>query len=314
MTNYIIKRVISLIPVLFVVSIIVFLLVYLTPGDPVAVILGDEADPQTVLRLQEELGYHLPLYQQYFNWIINVLQGDLGSSFFYNQSVLDLFISSLQPTLLLAFYAEIIAIFLAIIFGVLSARFQGSWLDRLLSGFSILGISIPSFLLALVLVLLFSVQLNWFPVAGYRPIEQGILDHLRSLALPSFALAAAQTGLVMRMTRSSMLEILNSSSIKAAKSRGLSEFRLMFKHALKNAFPPILTSIGQSFGSLITGAAVVETVFNIPGIGQLIVNSIERRDFLVIQGTVLLIALLYVFLNLLIDLLYRFFDPKIQLY
>jgi peptide/nickel transport system permease protein len=312
--HYLAKRVLSLIPVLLVVSIVVFLLVYLTPGDPVSVILGEEANPELVRQIQEELGYHLPIHQQYFNWMADVIRGDLGESFFYDQTVVELFFNSLEPTLILAIYAQVLAVFSALGLGVLAAKYQGTFIDQLFSGFSILGISVPSFLLALLLVLVFAVQLNWLPVAGYQSLDAGIWPHIRSLILPAVALASVQTGLIMRMTRSSMLEVLKSSSIKAGRARGLSEVRLTFKHALKNAFPPILTAIGQSFGGLITGAAVVETVFNIPGIGQLIINSIARRDFLVIQGTVLIIAVFYVLINLIVDVLYGFFDPKIRLY
>lgn len=313
MLKYILQRLFSLIPILLVVSIIVFFLVHLTPGDPVTVLLGDEASEESKAELREQLGFDLPLYTQFFVWFKGVLTGDLGDSFFLKMPVLQAFLENLGPTFSLAILSQIIAIIIALTLGVIAAKKRGTATDQAVMGLSLFGISIPSFLVGLFLILLFSVQLRWLPVAGYRPLSDGIVEHLKYLILPAIALGTMQAALITRMTRSSMLDVMKSNYIKTAKSKGIHPNKITYKHALRNAFIPILTVIGETFGTLITGAAVVETVFNIPGIGQLIVNSIERRDFAVIQGTVLLITVTYVFLNLAIDLLYGVIDPRVRL-
>lgn len=313
MLRYTIQRLLQLIPILLVVAVVVFFLAHMTPGDPVTVLLGDEASEESKAELREELGFDLPLYTQFFQWISGVLRGDLGESFFLDKPVTEVFFDYLGPTISLAIYAQVIAITLSLLFGVIAAKRRGTIADQAVTGFSLLGISVPSFLVGLFLILLFAVQLEWFPVAGYRALNEGFLEHIRYLTLPAIALGMMQAGLITRMTRSSMLDVMKTNYIKTAKSKGLHENKITYKHALRNAFIPILTVIGESFGTLITGAAVVETVFNIPGIGQLIVNSIERRDFTVIQGTVLLITVTYVLINLLVDLLYGTVDPRIRL-
>lgn len=310
--SFIIKRLFSLIPVLFIVSIVVFLLVHITPGDPASVILGPEATPEEVAELQEELGLNRPILEQYFVWIGDIVRGDLGTSLFMKQSVASAFFEHLGPTLSLAIMAQVFAILLALPLGVLSAKFRGSFLDQTFMGVSLVGISVPSFLLGLFLILLFGVELRLFPVAGYKPLSVGFAEHIRYLIMPAIALGAMQAALIARMTRSSMLDVLSSNYIKTARAKGVKEMLITVKHSLRNAFIPILTIIGQTFGSLVAGAAVVETVFNIPGIGQLIINSVERRDFEVIQGSVLLIAISYVLINLIIDLLYGFVDPRLR--
>jgi len=310
--NFIIKRLFSLIPVLFIVSVVVFLLVHITPGDPASVILGPEANPEEVAELREELGLNRPILEQYFVWIGDIVRGDLGTSLFMKQPVLTAFFEHLGPTLSLAIMAQTFAIIIALPLGVLSAKFRGSFLDQTFMGLSLVGISVPSFLLGLFLILLFGVELRIFPVAGYKPLSVGFAEHIRYLILPAIALGAMQAALISRMTRSSMLDVLSSNYIKTARAKGVKELIITVKHSLRNAFIPILTIIGQTFGSLVAGAAVVETVFNIPGIGQLIINSVERRDFEVIQGSVLLIATSYVLINLIIDLLYGFVDPRLR--
>lgn len=313
MKGYILKRLLSLIPVLFVVAVVVFLIIHITPGDPASVMLGPEASPREVAELREELGLNLPLYQQFTSWLAGVVQGDFGWSIFMNEPVLQSFFSHLGPTLSLAIFAQLLAVVLAIPFGVIAAKRRGTIIDQTFMGGSLIGISVPSFLLGLLLILLFAVQLRWLPVAGYKPLNAGFLLHIRYLILPAIALGAMQAALIARMTRSSMLDILNANYIKTARSKGLREKIIIYKHALRNAFIPILTVIGQTFGTLVAGAAVVETVFNIPGIGQLIVNSVERRDFAVIQGTILLVAISYVLINLVVDLLYGVIDPRVRL-
>lgn len=313
MLGYIIKRILSLIPVLFVVSIAIFLIVHLTPGDPAAAILGLEASEEQIQELNETMGLNLPIYQQYFNWVSGVLQGDFGDSYFMNEPVTDAIFKHLGPTVSLAFLAEIVALVLALPIGILAAYRRGSFTDKSLMVISLLGMAIPSFLLGLLLMLAFGVALQWLPVAGYKPLSQGLWNHLRYLILPAISLGAFQAALVARMTRSSMLEVLNKGFIKTARAKGVKEHKVVIKHAFRNAFLPILTVIGQSFGALVTGAVVVETIFNLPGLGQLIMNSIERRDFAVIQGVVLFVTLIYVFINLIVDLLYGVIDPRVRL-
>lgn len=313
MIRYLFQRLLSVIPILLVVSVVVFFLVHITPGDPATVILGDEATDAERQDLREQLGLDQPVYTQFFNWLGGAVQGDLGDSFFMNMSVVEAFMQHIQPTISLAIFAQIIAIIISVSMGILAAKKRGTILDAAVMGTSLLGISIPSFLLGMILVLVFAVQLQWLPVAGFQPINAGFLEHIRYLILPAFALGVMQAALIARMTRSSMLDVLNNGYIKTAKAKGLNERVVLFKHAFRNAFIPILTVLGESFGTLITGAAVIETVFNIPGIGQLIVNSIERRDLTVIQGTVLLITVTYVVINLIVDLLYGYVDPRVRL-
>lgn len=313
MNLYLVKRILALIPVLFVVSVVIFLIIHITPGDPASVILGESATAQDVEALRQQLGLDLPIYQQYMNWIIDVLRGDLGESYFMKESVSEAIFSHLQPTLSLAILAQIIALLIAIPLGITAALRRGTAADQTVMGFSLLGMAIPSFLLALFLILLVGVKLQWLPVAGYKPLEAGLWNHLKYLILPAVSLGAIQSALITRMTRSSMLEVLNMNYMKAARSKGVKERQLIYKHALRNAFLPILTVIGQTFGGLVTGAVVTETIFNIPGIGQLIINSVERRDYEVIQGVVLFVTFVYVFINLIVDILYGVIDPRVRL-
>ena len=313
MINYVFKRILSVIPVLLIVAVVVFSITYLTPGDPARVILGADATETEVIELQEKMGLNDSPIEQFTRWFGNLLQGDLGDSYFMNKSVMAAFADHFMPTLSLALMAQLIAILIALPLGIFAAVRRGSILDQTVMGISLIGISVPSFLLALILVLIFSVNLGLLPVAGYQPLTAGLDMHLRYLLMPAVALGAMQAALITRMTRSAMLEVFNNNYIKTAHSKGVKEKKVLFKHALRNAALPILTVIGQTFGVLITGAAVVETVFNIPGIGQLIINSVERRDFPVIQGVVLLISITYVLLNLIIDLLYGVLDPRIRL-
>ncbi|MFS0645238.1 ABC transporter permease [Siminovitchia sp. 179-K 8D1 HS] len=313
MWSYIFKRILSLIPILFIVSLVIFFIIHLTPGDPVSYMLGDEATEEQIENAREELGLNLPLYQQYFHWIINVLKGDFGVSFHMNTTVLDAIMSHVGPTLSLAVFAQIIALFIAIPLGIIAAIKRGTAVDQAVMGLSLLGMAVPSFLLALFLVLLIGVHLQWLPVAGYQPLASGLWNHLQYLILPAISLGSIQAALIARMTRSSMLEVLNNNYIHMARSKGVSERKVIYSHALHNAFLPILTVIGQTFGALVTGAVITETIFNIPGLGQLIINSVERRDYTVIQGIVLFVTFIYVMLNLLIDLLYGVVDPRVRL-
>ncbi|RCW76860.1 ABC transporter permease [Saliterribacillus persicus] len=313
MFAYIIKRILSLIPVLFVVSVVIFSIIHITPGDPAAIILGQEATQEQIESLSEQLGLNEPIIEQYTNWVMGALTGDLGTSYFMRETVEEAIINHLGPTLSLAIFAEIFALIIAIPIGIIAAYRRGSWLDQSLMGISLLGMAVPSFILGLLLMLFVGVQLQWLPIGGYAPLSDGLFTHLKFLILPAISLGAIQAALVARMTRASMLEVLNSNYIKTARAKGVVERRVILKHAFRNAFLPILTVIGQSFGTLIVGAVVTETIFNIPGIGQLIINSVERRDYPVIQGVVLIVTFIYVFINLIVDLLYGVIDPRVRL-
>lgn len=313
MLNYIVKRIFSLIPVLFVVSIVIFMLVHITPGDPASVMLGVDATAEQLADLRKEMGLDLPIYQQYFNWVMGVFQGDFGVSYFMKEPVTTSILSHLGPTLSLAILAQTITILIAVPLGIAAANRRGTMADQSIMGVSLLGMSIPSFLLGLFLILLFGVKLGWLPVAGYAPLSSGLWNHLKYLIMPAISLGAIQAALVARMTRTSMLEVLNTNYIKTAQAKGVKRIGLIYKHALRNAFLPILTVIGQTFGILVAGAVVTETIFNIPGIGQLIINSVERRDYAIIQGVVLFVTLSYVVINLVIDLLYGVVDPRVRL-
>lgn len=312
MTSYVIKRILALIPVLAVVAVATFLLIHMMPGDPAAVILGPEATVEEIEELREALGLNAPLPVQFFSWLGDVFTGDLGTSIFTGDAVTVMLFNALGPTIALAIFAEILALLIAVPAGIIAARRRGTALDQGMMGGALLGISVPSFLLGLLLMLVFAVWLKVLPVAGYAPLSDGLGQHLRYLILPAIALGTMQAALIARMTRSSMLDVFAQNYMKTAKAKGLTERLQVLKHALRNASLPILTTVGQSFGTLIAGAAVVETVFNIPGIGQLIVNSVERRDFVVIQGVVLMIAVAYVLINLIVDLLYSVLDPRVR--
>src|SRR5699024_5705481 len=302
-----------MIPVLFIVAIFVFMLIHLIPGNPAAVILGPEATPEQVAALEDELGLNMPIYQQFFDWLMGVLRGDLGDSVYMNVPVLDAFFDHLMPTLSLAIIAQFFSMIIAIPIGIIAARKRGTYVDNSLMTVAMLGMSIPSFLLALLLMLLFGVKLGWLPVAGYSPLENGVWEFIRHLILPAIALGAIQAAVIASMTRTSMINILNVNYIKTAKAKGVTNNVVIYKHALRNALIPILTILGDTFGALITGAVVTETVFNLPGLGQLILNAITRRDYAVIQGTILLVAFSYLILNLIIDLLYGVINPKVRL-
>ncbi|PWC14396.1 peptide ABC transporter [Brenneria roseae subsp. americana] len=310
---FLFHRLLALIPVLLVVSVVVFCLVHLAPGDPVLVILGNDASPDDIAVLRQQMGLDKPLLTQFVVWFGAVLRGDLGHSLFMNASVLSLFLQHLQPTLALALYAQGIALLLGLGAGVLSAWQHGRLLDRLIMGLVAVGMSIPGFLLGLFLIFFFAVQLRWFPVVGYSSTRGDMLLNLWYMTLPALALGLRIAALIARMTRAVMLDVLSENYIKTARAKGIPEYRVLLRHGLKNALLPILTICGESFGSLVTGTIVIESVFGIPGVGSLVVDSIERRDFSVIQGAVLLITTSYVLINLAVDVLGHAVDPRISL-
>ncbi|GAB3711506.1 ABC transporter permease [Nocardiopsis nanhaiensis] len=312
MAGYLVRRVLALIPVLSVVAVVTFGLMHMMPGDAAAVMLGPDASPEQVEELRESLGLNEPLLVQFVTWVGAALTGDLGTSFFIGMPVTDVLLAALGPTINLAVLAQALAILIGVPAGILAAKKQGTSTDQTVMVGALMGISVPSFLLGLFLMLLFGVILGWLPVAGYAPPEQGLGEALRYLVLPATALGAMQAALIARMTRTAMLDTFSKNYMKTAKAKGLSARISLYKHALRNAALPIITTIGQTLGTLIAGAAVVETVFNIPGIGQLIVNSVERRDLVVIQGVVLMIAVSYVLINFLVDVLYSVLDPRVR--
>lgn len=313
MIRYIFRRILSLIPVLFVVSVAIFMIVHLTPGKPAVTILGMDATQEAIDELNERLGLNDPIPVQYVRWAERAVRGDLGPSYFMKDSVSESIRSHFLPTLSLAIFSQIIAIVIAIPIGVIAAVRRGSTLDRVLMAASLLGLAIPSFILSLLLVLLFGVALKWLPIAGYAPLSAGFAKHLQFLVLPAFALGIGQSALLARMTRSAMIDALGAPYIQTARSKGMPFSRIVFRDAFKNALLPIITVIGQSFGALVAGAVVVETIFNIPGLGQLMINSLSRRDFAMIQGIVLVVSIVYVGVNLLVDILYGVIDPRIGL-
>jgi peptide/nickel transport system permease protein len=312
MKKYIAKRLWSLVPVMFVVATLVFFLVHLTPGDPAVVILGPDAPQEAIAELRARLGLDKPLPVQFVRWFGQVLQGDLGESIFLRRPVVQAIVERLEPTLLLAGMATVFAVVIGIPTGVLAAVYRNTWLDRLFMGISVFGVSMPNFWLALNLIFLFALTLAILPVSGYVPLRDDPLMTLRFLLLPAFSLGFPQSALIARMTRGSMLDVLSQDYVKTARAKGLSEQLVIYKHALKNTMITVITVIGIVLAITLSGSVVIETIFGLPGIGRLIINSVLRRDYPVIQGTVLCIAASYVLVNLLIDLLYVYLDPRIK--
>ena len=314
MHKYLLKRLLSLIPVLFVVSLAIFLLIHLVPGDPAAAILGEEASPEQIAALREALGFNDPLPVQYFRWVTGLFRGDWGTSFFMEGTMLEIIGSHMIPTLQQTLVAVGFATLVGVPLGMIAAIRHGSPADRIISAFSSVGISLPSFLMGLCLVLLISVKLRWLPSSGYKSIADfGWQTHIRYMLLPGIALGFIEMGLIIRMTRSSMLEILSADYMRMAKAKGVSRRRMFFRHALMNALIGILTVVGLSFISCLGGATVTETIFNIPGLGKLTLNAVMRRDYEVVQAVVLLVSLMNVLCTLILDLLYALIDPRVRL-
>ena len=312
MYGYIIRRLLATIPVMCVVGIVVFLLLHLTPGDPAAIIAGDYARPEDIARIRAKLGLDQPLYVQFVTWAGAILQGDLGTSIFSNLPVSKLIAQRLEPTIALSVSTMIFAILLAVPMGILAAWKAGTWIDRSVMVFAVLGFSVPVFVIGYVLMYVFALQLGWFPVQGYKPIGDGFWPFLSSITLPTVALGVVYTALIARITRASVLEVLNEDYIRTAKAKGLDNTGLLLRHALKNAAVPIVTIIGIGMALLMGGVVVTESVFNIPGLGRLTIDAVLRRDYPVIQGVILVFSGVYVFVNLFIDLTYTFLDPRIR--
>lgn len=312
MAVYLLKRIFALIPVLWLVSIFVFLLLRLTPGDPAAILAGDAATPEQLERIREAMGLNEPILTQYFTWMGKVFQGDLGTSLISGVPVMDMVSKRIGPTISIAILTIIIAILVAIPMGVVAAWRHRTWADYLVMSFSVLGFSVPVFLVGYVLLLIFSVNLGWLPVQGYKPISSGLGGFLERAILPALTLASIYIALIARMTRAAMLDVLGEDYIRTARAKGVSDRRLLFVHALKNAAVPVVTIVGSGFALLISGVVVTESIFNIPGVGRLTVDAVLARDYPVIQAMILLTSALYVCVNLLIDLSYTLFDPRIR--
>ena len=312
MLQYIGRRLLALIPVLIVVGVIVFTIIHLTPGDPASVILGESATQEEVDQLRQALGLDQPLMSQFITWIGQVATGNLGTSVFSGEPVAQTIIDRLGPTVSLAIVACIVSLCIAIPTAILAVWKRDSVLDPAFMSVTLLGVSIPNFWLALLLILLFAVVLRWLPVAGYVPISEGVWPWLSHLILPAVVLSVQQAGIISRMLRDGMLDIMHQDFIRTARAKGLKERVVLIKHTLSNAMIPTTTVIGASIAGLLGGAVVTETIFAIPGIGGLIVESIARRDYPVLQGTVLFVATVYVIVNLLVDLAYAVLDPRIR--
>jgi len=312
MWAYIIRRIIATIPVMLIVALFVFSLLYFAPGDPAAIIAGDQATPDDVERIRASLGLDRPFLVRFLEWLFRVIQGDLGVSIFTNLPVSHMIQQRLEPTFSLMFLTLVIALGCAIPMGVLAAWKHGTWIDRAVMVIAVLGFSVPVFVVGYVLAYIFALQLDWFPVQGYTPITQGLGGWLSNLMLPSIALGAIFIALIARITRATMLEVLSQDYVRTAKAKGVGQRSILFVHALKNAAVPIITIIGIGFAGLIGGAVVTESVFAIPGVGRLVVDAILRRDYPVIQGVVLMFSFVYVIVNLGVDLLYTVFDPRIR--
>lgn len=313
MVKYIARKMFAVLTVLFVVSFVTFFIIHLTPGDPARVMLGADASEEAVADLREQMGLNRPLPVQYVEWLGNVLRGNLGNSIFMEGDMTGIIGLRMKPTVELTVFALVIAVLIAIPTGILAARGRGRLVDQGMMAVSMLGVSVPNFLLGLLLVLLFAVKLKLLPASGYKEIQDaGLVEHLRYLLLPAVSLGLMHAALLSRMTRSAVLEVLNKDYIRMAKAKGVRAFSLMFRHALRNALIPVITVIAQSFVSLLAGALVTETIFNIPGIGKLVIDSIGRRDYEVVQAMVLLIAVINVLIMFLLDILYGVIDPRIR--
>ena len=312
MLAYFLRRVLATIPVVLLVALFVFSLLYLAPGDPAAIIAGDQATPDDVDRIRASLGLDRPFLVRFLEWLWNVVRGDLGTSIFTNLPVSHMIAQRIEPTLSLMVLTLILSLSLAIPMGVIAAWKHGTWIDRLVMMTAVFGFSTPVFVVGYVLAYIFALQLDWLPVQGFTPIRQGLVPFLRNLILPSVALGLIFMALIARITRATMLDVLSQDYVRTAKAKGVAQKGILFVHALKNAAVPIVTIIGIGFAALIGGAVVTESVFAIPGLGRLTVDAILRRDYPVIQGVVLLFSFNYVLVNLAVDLLYTVFDPRIR--
>ncbi|APF36406.1 MULTISPECIES: ABC transporter permease [Chelatococcus] len=312
MTRYILQRLLGMLAVMFTVVTIVFIIVRIAPGDPAAVMLGPDATPADIAALRARLGLDQPLVVQYLFFLGQLIKGDLGQSIFLDMPVTRALAERAEPTFFLTLFSILIASAIALPVGILSAYKRGTLFDQAVTTFAMFAASIPSFWLGLVLIQIFAVRLGWFPVAGYGGPDASLLTRLSHLVLPAVALGIVSSALITRFTRASMLDVLNDDYVRTARSKGMGEFRVVMRHAFKNALIPVLTVIGLTAALLVSGAVVTETVFSLPGVGNLVVSAVLRRDYPVIQGALLVIAAIYVLINFGIDMLYILIDPRVR--
>ena len=312
MLPYIGRRLLATIPVMAVVAVVVFSLLRLAAGDPAAIIAGDNATSQDVAAIRARLGLDRPLAEQFAIWVGRVVRGDFGESFFFKKQVSELILDRVEPTLALSVCTLVLTIALAVPLGVLAAWRRGSWIDRAVMGFSVLGFSVPVFVIGYVLIYVFAIELAWLPVQGYQRIGDGIGGFLERLVLPSITLAVVFVALIARITRASVLEVLNADHVRTARAKGLGELPVLLRHVLRNAAVPIVTVIGIGVAVLIGGVVVTESVYSIPGLGRLTVDAVLARDYPTVQAVILLFSVVYVLINLLVDLSYVFLDPRIR--
>ncbi len=312
MLAYIGKRLLATIPVMAVVAVFVFALLRLTPGDPAAIIAGASATTQDVVEIRAKLGLDRPILSQFVVWIGRMFAGDFGESFFFKKQVADLIGSRIEPTVMLATTTMLLSILVAVPLGVLAAWKQGTWIDRIVMGFSVLGFSVPVFVIGYALIFVFSIELAWLPVQGYQPLAEGLWGCLVRLILPSVTLSVIYIALIARIARTSVLEVLGEDYIRTARAKGLTNVAVLMRHALRNAAVPIVTVIGIGIALLIGGVVVTESVFSIPGLGRLTVDAVLARDYPTVQAVILLFAFVYVLVNLVVDVLYTVLDPRIR--
>ncbi|MBI4011961.1 MAG: ABC transporter permease [Candidatus Rokubacteria bacterium] len=312
MLPYVVRRLAQVVPVLLFASLVVFLMVYLVPGDPVLAVLGGEARPEQVEAMRKQMGLDRPLVVQYGRWLGRVAQGDLGVSFINSYPVWSLIGLKLPATLALAAGALTVTLLISLPLGILAAVRQGSWVDRLAVGFTALGLSVPTFWLGVLLVLLFSLRLQWLPASGYVPLFTRPALSLQHLLMPSVTLGIAIAAILTRFVRTAMLEVIRQDYVRTARAKGLPEGRVVIRHALKNAFIPVLTVIALQVGNLLGGAVITESIFDYPGVGQLILYAVTTKDYSVVQGTLLLLVFAFVLINLLTDVAYAILDPRVR--
>jgi peptide/nickel transport system permease protein len=312
MLTYVIRRILATIPVVVVVALFVFSLLFIAPGDPAAVIAGEQATPEQVERIRQNLGLDRPFLVQFSDWSWRLLHADLGRSIFTNLPVTTMIAQRVEPTLSLMLVTLVFSIIVAVPIGVLAAWKVGSLIDRAVMGFAVFGFSVPVFVVGYLLAYVFALELEWLPVQGYTPIARGFWPWLENLILPSIALGCAYIALIARITRASMLEVLQQDYIRTARAKGLRERQVVMKHGVRSAVTPIVTILGIDLGVLLGGAILTETVFNIPGIGRLAYTAITRGDMPTIQGTVIFAAFFIIVLNLIVDIAYSFLDPRVR--
>jgi peptide/nickel transport system permease protein len=310
--GYIARRLLATVPVAAVVAVFVFLLLRLVAGDPAAIIAGDNATSQQVAEIRAALGLDRPLPEQFVIWIGRLARGDLGESYFFKRKVTALIAQRLEPTLALATCTIVLAVLVAVPLGIVAGWKRGTWLDQVVMGFSVLGFSVPVFVIGYILIYVFAIQLGWLPVQGYQPLAEGFGGFIARLALPSMTLAVIYVALIARITRTSALEVLQADHVRTARAKGLGDLPVLLRHVLRNAAVPIVTVIGIGVALLIGGVVVTESVYAIPGLGRLTVDAVLARDYPTVQAVILLFSAIYVLVNLLVDLSYTLLDPRIR--